>query len=153
MGRSPQIKGLVISPLALKEVILCISNTKTPNRSLPHALGKGLGCGAEFTNVDGSRGEHRGHRAAEAVSSHKPPTPALPMFTALWPSHPCLQTFTWPPASTFAPVLVSYSCCNKLHKPSGLMCLYTFVLLQFWRSEVQNRSYLAKIKMSARLCL
>lgn len=154
MGRSPEIKGLVISPLALKEVILCISSTETrggclaPSRSLPCALGKGLGWRGQFTNRAGSGGEHRGHGGAETVSSHKPPS--LPAAAALWPSPPCPRAFCWALAAIFAPARVACSCCHKRHKPSGLK-QNTFVLSPFRRPDVHDGSHLATINVSARL--
>ena len=48
-------------------------------------------------------------------------------------------------------VVVSYCCCKKLPQT---WCLKTlFILLQFWRSEVQDQVHCAKIKVSAGLCL
>lgn len=45
---------------------------------------------------------------------------------------------------------VSYHLTKKYHKHSGLK-QYEFIILQFWRSEIQNRSHWANIKVSVGL--
>lgn len=47
-------------------------------------------------------------------------------------------------------ILVSYCWCKNYHKVSGLK-QQKFIVLQLYRSEVQNESYRTKIKVSTGL--
>lgn len=54
---------------------------------------------------------------------------------------------TWNPD-----VFVSYCCCNKSSQIQWLKTTQIFISYSIWRSDIQNQSHWANVRMSASLC-